>query len=149
MLKYAKPAVWRKLFLISGSFWYQFYRFWFCVCGDCGEICCPLVELTKWIGTKASFATSSHPIMYINKMFNGVCYQAAGDNKKFSLAKYQSFFLFLLVKMPFCVTYSSTCELSLGRSFNPLLVAKEKKFTQIVKKILLCNSSVKEVAFEW
>ena len=36
--------------------------------------------------------------------------------------------------MPFCVTYSSTGELSLGRSFNnPLLVAKEKKFTQIVK----------------
>lgn len=27
------------------------------VCEDCGEICYPLVELTKWIGTKASFAT--------------------------------------------------------------------------------------------
>ena len=59
-------------------------------CGDCEEICCPLVELTKWICTKASFAMSSHPIMYLNKMFKGVCYQAAGDNNKFSLAKYQS-----------------------------------------------------------
>ena len=63
--------------------------------GDCGEICSPSVELTKWIGTKASFTTKSHPLMYIDKMcalenFKGMCYQAAGDINKLSMAMNQS-----------------------------------------------------------
>ena len=46
----------RNHFLLVGRFHIDLIVLNF-FCEDYGEICCPLVELTKWICTKASFAT--------------------------------------------------------------------------------------------